>query len=71
MVSIVVDSPPDTIFMGVKEEGHSGGQQEDVVRGVTWDDSILVMELDVLKAELSGAAMIGSLGVFAGPETEI
>ena len=42
-----------------------------MVGGVTWDEPIIVMELEVLKAELSGAVMRGSLGVFAGPETEI
>ena len=62
---------PDSIFLGVKEEGFSGGSQEDTVGGVTWDEPILVMKLEVPKAELSGAAMRESLGVFAGPETEI
>ena len=49
--------PPDTILLSVKEECHGGSSHENVVGGVSWDDPVLVVELEVPKAELCGTAM--------------
>lgn len=61
---------PDTILLRVKKECHSGSSHEGVVGCVSWDDPVLVVELEVPKAELCGTAVRGGLGILAGSEAE-
>jgi len=61
---------PDTILLCVEEKGDGGGREKGFVRGVPWDDAVLIMELDISKAELSGASVRRCLGVFTRSEAE-
>ena len=42
----------DTVLMSADEEGDIWGTEEKLVRGVVWNDTVLVVELQVAEAEL-------------------
>ena len=54
--------PSDTICLCIKEEGHNGHRHEEVIGGVSQDDTKVVIKLEVSEAEL---------GVFTGAEAEV
>ena len=70
VASMEVDSPPDTVLMGVEKQSSCPSIQKILVRGVSWDNPRSVVELHVPEAKL-GCASVGScFGVFTGPQTE-
>ena len=71
VASIVVDSPLTQFFCVSRKRVTAVADRKTWSGPISRDYPILVMELEVPKAELSGAAMRGSIGVFTGPETEI
>ena len=56
---------PDTVLLGIKEQCDCPSFQEGLVRGVSRNDPILVVELHILEAELDRASVGCVLCVFA------
>ena len=49
--------PPNTILLCVEVECNRGRRHEHLGRSLCGDDAVVIMELNVPKAELSGAAV--------------
>ena len=60
--------PADTKQLSIKEQSNQRGCQKHIFSSVWWDDTIDVMELHVLKAELGCAAVV--VGLFILTRTE-
>ena len=50
-------SPPNTILLCVEVECNRGSRQEHLSGSLRGDDAVVIMELNVAEAELSGAAV--------------
>ena len=57
VASIVQYSPPNTILLSVEVKCDRDSRQEHLGRSLRGDDAVVIMELNVQEAELSGAAV--------------
>ena len=55
---------PDIVLLIVEEEGDGTSAEEELVQGVLWNDTVIIVELEVAESELNYAAVGFRLGVF-------
>ena len=59
--------PPDTVILGVKEQGGCPSIQKILDRSVFRDNPRSIVELHIPEAKLGGAPVRSRFGVFTGP----